>query len=97
MKNDFQISAGGTNFNLNPNPMNKIILPPSILSALMPNRTHIVSQDNHLYLLRENYPMHKATISDLYRLLFGKKPEKIKNEISDGPIQAEESYFSSYE
>ena len=77
--------------------MNKIILPPSILSALMPNRTHIVSNDNDLYLLRENYPMHKATISDLYHLFFGKKIEKKNEELHDGPLEAEESYFSSYE
>lgn len=77
--------------------MNKIILPPSILSALMPNRTQLISQDNNLYLLREKYPMHKATISDLYRLFFGKRSEKIQHEVNDGPIQAEEAYFSNYE
>ena len=97
MKNDFQILLREFNFNANPNPMNKIILPPSILSALMPNRTHIVSQDNNLYLLREKYPMHKATISDLYRLFFGIKPEKKTVDLQDGPLVAEESYFSSYE
>jgi hypothetical protein len=97
MKNDFQISLLPSNFSKNPNPMNKIILPPSILSALMPNRTHIVSNDNHLYLLREKYPMHKATISDLYSLFFGKRPGTKLNESNDGPMAAEESYFSSYE
>jgi len=77
--------------------MNKIILPPSILSTLMPNRTHIISQDNNLYLIREKYPMHKATISDLYHLFFGKKTDKKNQEEHDGPLVVEEAYFSSYE
>ena len=81
----------------NPILMNRIVLPPNLLSALASCQTDIESSGNYLYLLRDTYRPRKITISNLYELLFGQKQETRKEENLDGPLKTEESYFSSYE
>ena len=77
--------------------MNRIVRPQNILSAIATYRTDTESSNNYLYLLRDTYRPRKMMISHLYELLFGQKQEPKKVENTDGPIKAEESYFSSYE
>ncbi len=81
----------------NPILMNRIILPPNLLSFLASYQTDTESSRNYLYLLRDSYRPRKITISNLYELLFGQKQEAKKEENTEGPLKAEESYFSSYE
>lgn len=81
----------------NPILMNRIVLPSNLLSSLASCQTDTESSINYLYLLRETYRPKKITISNLYELLFGEKKGTKKEENTDGPLKAEESYFSSYE
>jgi hypothetical protein len=77
--------------------MNKIILPPTILSALLPNHTRIQGNNDQIYLVRESYRPQRTTISALYQLFFGSRymPASIqpKKESGDGSPE----YFSNYE
>ncbi|MFN9710759.1 MAG: hypothetical protein ACK55K_05060 [Bacteroidota bacterium] len=77
--------------------MNKIILPPAILSTLLPNHTRIESSDNNLYLLREKFQTHKLTISNLYRLFFGMEPASAKEQKESNIDASAHDYYSSYE
>jgi hypothetical protein len=77
--------------------MNTIILPPAILSALLPNHTRIEGYNNNVYLLRENFRVHRSTISELYQLFFGKKIEPKGLLLNENPTDVSPEYFSSYE
>jgi hypothetical protein len=77
--------------------MNKIILPPTILSTLLPHHSRIESSDNYLYLLRETFKPNKIVISDLYNLFFGSKFEASKKLSQEDNNPTTPDYFSSYE
>jgi hypothetical protein len=77
--------------------MNKIILPPAMLSSLLPNYSLIESPDNSLYLLSENFKQKRIVISKLYQLFFGEKAQNEVNNSNDEVRTATHDYFSSYE
>ena len=77
--------------------MNKIILPPAILSALLPNHTRIEGNNNKVYLVREKYQIHRSTISEVYQLFFGKKFEPKGVLLKENLADVSPDYFSNYE
>ena len=77
--------------------MNKIILPPAILSSLLPRHTRIEGNNNHIYLIRESYRPQKTTISKLYELFFGINADANGNQYKEDGNNASPEYFSSYE
>jgi hypothetical protein len=77
--------------------MNRIVLSPSLLSALVSTQTDTESSNQYLYLLRDTYRPKKTTISHLYGLFFGRNASENQEKKSDGITPADESYFSSYE
>jgi hypothetical protein len=77
--------------------MNKIILPPTILSALLPNHTRIEGNNNAIYLIRESYRPNKTTISKLYELFFGIGASASGNQYKEDGNNASPEYFCNYE
>lgn len=77
--------------------MNKIILPPAILSSLLPRHTRIEGNNNQIYLVRESYMPKKTTISKLYELFFGISPDSAGNYYKEDGNNSSPDYFSNYE
>jgi hypothetical protein len=94
---DFRIQNDCINLYSNPIPMNRIVLPPSVLSALVSYQTDTESATNYLYLLKEVYRPRKIVIPNLHELFFGKNNTASKKQSDDGVTNTDTDYFSSYE
>ncbi len=74
--------------------MQNTLIPASFLSGALSNKTSIMKDENHLYIIREEKTSEK--ISRLYRLLFGVNKTTVTVAKTEH-ILPEPDYYSSYE